>query len=530
MVLNLAKFLYEQLHPDATAFDMNVVNMQVQKPLIVFDTSSQLLRMAGTHDKISNLVNFEFYSVDADGRKTNAHAVCGLKFEKAQEWLDGWKRNTFMIKDRIENLLQGIQDSDNDLIKRGTAYKLFGGLIHYSHKFRGMEEVVLNSRDLEATASVSFQTDNTDAGFICSPYRTDSVAHISGFTMIANNNADNTKEVYVSQGWDTYRVAEPLSMDKKYRSYVKMQHEGPKTVVGDVYVFDGDRIIGVVEGLRFHALPRQLMDSHLSAAGGKSQVTKPMALPANVMPKPPAHSMLKHKPVSAKDPPHPPAKVPMPPKASNTGITSRALSIIADEVGMPTSDLTEDAVFSDLGVDSLLSLSILGKLREELDVEMASTVLVDNPTVKEFKAYLARNETLEQPRDSSPGVSSSPSTPSLSTTSDEVSSASSQQTTVNEAEAQLPSKADEGGTAAAIRSTAAQELGVEVAEIEKSSDLSSLGLDSLMALSVLGKLRDESGIDLPPDFFVQNPTFAQIAAAVGTRSTDQVGHSRKPCP
>ena len=163
-----------------------------------------------------------------------------------------------MVKTRIESLLHGVQDGNNDLIKRGMAYRLFGGLINYGHKYRGMEEVVLNNHNLEATSLVQFQTHGSDDNFFFSPYRIDSVAHLSGFIMLGNENANPAKEVYVSHGWENCRFARPLSVEKKYRSYVKMHQESAKMVVGDVYVFEEDSTVGVVEGLRvsFEHRPR----------------------------------------------------------------------------------------------------------------------------------------------------------------------------------------------------------------------------------------------------------------------------------
>lgn len=250
MALTIADYFYKQLNPEAPKIDLNACNMKVEKPLIAQEDGPQLFRVSGAYDGSAKRIDFSFFSVTSEGKKTITHATCGVKYESAKSWLAGWERSTFMVKSRIEKLLDGVHNGNNDLIKRGTAYKLFGGLINYGHKYRGMEEVVLDNAELEATSSVAFQTNGTDAKFYCSPYRIDSVAHLSGFVMLGNEKANPSKEVYVSHGWDNCRFARPLSMEKKYRSYVKMHQESAKVVVGDVYVFEGDSIVAVVEGLR----------------------------------------------------------------------------------------------------------------------------------------------------------------------------------------------------------------------------------------------------------------------------------------
>lgn len=250
MALTVADYVWKEVHTDGKHINMNTCDMKVEKPLMVNEEGPQMLCLSGTFDKSSNKIDFEIFSVNSTGEKTITHATCGVKFEDSAGWITGWERSTYMVKSRIESLLDGVQNGNNDLIRRGMAYKLFGGLINYGHKYRGMEEVALDNSQLEATASVQFQTNGSDEKFLFSPYRIDSVAHLSGFIMLGNENADTSKEVYVSHGWENCRFARPLSVDKKYRSYVKMQHEGAKVVVGDVYVFEGETVVGVVEGLR----------------------------------------------------------------------------------------------------------------------------------------------------------------------------------------------------------------------------------------------------------------------------------------
>ena len=251
MALTVADYVHKQLNLDSRKGDLNVCHMKVEKPLIAQEDGPQLFRVSGTYDANASKISFDFYSVTPEGKKTITHATCGVVFETADTWLSAWDRSKFMVKTRIESLMQGVHSNSNtDVFKRGTAYKLFGGLINYGHKYRGMEEVILNNADLEATSSVAFQTNGTDDKFYCSPYRIDSVAHISGFIMLGNENANTSKEVYVSHGWDNCRFARPLSLAKKYRSYVKMHRESAKVVIGDVYVFEEDTVVAVVEGLR----------------------------------------------------------------------------------------------------------------------------------------------------------------------------------------------------------------------------------------------------------------------------------------
>lgn len=250
MALTIAEYVYKEKKPEVDHVDLNVCNMKVEKPLIVDDREYQCLQVSGNADMAFRKIDFVIYSVNAEGKKTT-HATCAVKYEDANTWIAGWARSRFMVRTRVESLIAGVHSGKHHLIRRGMVYKLFGGLIHYGTKYQGMEEVILDSSQLEATSSVAFQPGANDASFFISPYVIDSVAHLSGFIMLANDNADTSKDVYVSHGWENCRVARPFQMDKKYRSYVKMEKAGEKTVIGDVYVFDEeDSIVAVVEGLQ----------------------------------------------------------------------------------------------------------------------------------------------------------------------------------------------------------------------------------------------------------------------------------------
>lgn len=66
---------------------------------------------------------------------------------------------------------------------------------------------------------------------------------------------------------------------------------------------------------------------------------------------------------------------------SSAGTMDRILSIIGEEVGLSKSDLTPETEFSEVGIDSLLSLTMTSRFQEELDLDLPSSVFVENPTI-----------------------------------------------------------------------------------------------------------------------------------------------------
>jgi acyl carrier protein len=73
---------------------------------------------------------------------------------------------------------------------------------------------------------------------------------------------------------------------------------------------------------------------------------------------------------------------------SEVGEVSLARHIIVQEMGIDSSELTDDADLSELGMDSLMSLIVLGELREKTGVDLPSTFLSTNSTILDIENAL----------------------------------------------------------------------------------------------------------------------------------------------
>ena len=493
MALTIADYLHRQLRPNAEMPALSCGIMEVDKPLIASKSSEQqLLRVDGSADLKTGHVRIRFYSITPEGKTKVEHAKCTVSYMDPEVMLTTWSRYRYLIKPRVEALENGVNNGTAEKVHRNMAYSLFGSFVNYSASYRGMEEVTLNSEEYEATAKLAFQTTEADGNFVCSPYWIDSVGHLSGFVLNVKEALGDKTNVFVSHGWESMCFARPLSKDKTYTSYVKMQPAGGKMMAGDVLLFDEDEIIGVIDGLKFQCIPRTLLNTFLPPAGGAAQ--KPAA---KVAFKGDAQNINKAKPKEA------PAPVSAPPvKKIQTGLSSKALSVVAEEVGVPTSELSDNVVFEEVGVDSLMSLTISSRLREELDMDLSSTLFTDYPTVAELLNYFNSNESADTPAAETSDQSTGPSTPTTVQSRDA--------SVENTASTTPLSEAGDEDMAQAIRATIADQMGVPAEEILGETNLASLGMDSLMSLTILASLRETTGQDLSSDLFVENPSMTAI--------------------
>ncbi|KAH8689371.1 putative polyketide synthase [Talaromyces proteolyticus] len=487
MAYTISKYAFNLVHSDGKEPDMNICNMESSSPLILdLNKTSQVIQIRSEYASGENLANVYFESVSEDGKRITKYAHCVVRFEDAKAWEAEFNRSAYLVNARIKSM----QTSNEHVhtIYRGMAYKLFSALVDYSPTFRGMEEVRLDSSNLEAAARIRFQTKPEDGEFMFSPYCIDNTCHVSGFIMNATDAVDSENQIYISHGWETMRFVRKPSIDKEYMSYVKMSpvSEGSTMVSGDVYVLEGEKIVGVFGGVRFQGVPRKLMPTLL---GLKNKTSSPNNRPTREVK--PSQTTTK-KPTQQSKPDLKSSSAASRPSL----LISGALDILASEIGCSLSELDDNIAFEDLGVDSLMSLSISSRFREELEIPVGGTLFIDFGSVGQLKTYLSQFE-------SGPGGDVGNIDPTRSESITKVN-------TPAESEIGDSPNDDEDDQIFTIRSTIAEEMGVDVEEIQDNIDLSQMGMDSLMSLAILGSLRERTGLSFPSDFLIENTTIEQM--------------------
>jgi iterative type I PKS product template protein len=552
MGMTVANYMYKELRPAGEAVSFDVCEMEVHKPLVAIvppPAEGQWLEMEAVADLDEKKIHLKFRTVTPEGKLLVDHGHGLVILGNPDVWLQEWNRNAFMVQTQVDLLKQKLETGGAHKILRGMAYKLFKALVNYDDAYRGMEEVILDGKQTEATATVRFQNTEKDGEYFCAPYWIDSLAHISGFICNATDTTGNDL-IYISHGWESIRIAKTLSADKTYRSYVRMQPAPRSISVGDVYIFEGEEIIGLVRGLKFQGVSQKVMDvmvppqkkGNFGAAPARSlpAPTSAPARPATLARNPPSLPVVKIT-TAPSDPPlrtgskiqkvsaDKVEKAKKVAKSTSTAgaITARVMKIIAEETDVDMSELVDDAAFENLGVDSLMSLTISAKFREDLNLEISSTLFTDFPTVGQMKKFFGQYDggaPLVESEDSasdsisdvaSPYDDGEVSTPASSAPSSAPSVCDKDEMIKPTITAITPAATGSGPSVA--KQIIAQEMGVQTSEIGDKSDLAEMGMDSLMSLAILGALREQTGIDLPSTFLVTNATIEDIENALGMR-------------
>ena len=476
---------------------MDVRDMTVHKPLLIHPgQTSQIIRVVASRKHSSEIVEIKFTS--QDGAVVQDHANCAVHFGDGGEWKSEWMRNAYLIDARIEHLKKASETGLVHRILRPMVYKLFAALVDYDDKYQGLKEVYMDSNLLEAAANVKFRTAESDGVFIYSPYWIDSLAHLSGFVL---NGAETTPadSVFISHGWESMKIVGQLSAEKSYQSYVRMQAMSSRSVMsGDVYFFEDAEIVAVCKGLKFQQIKRSILDHLLPRSSpspdGFARMRSEMAIQKPQQMKSQQQIVISNAT-----------------KATDNSDFSIVLGIVASQVGVDRSELLDDTRFADLGIDSLLTISISSKVREELGKELPTTLFSDCCSVNELRKHFAE-------LNGDTGATVTPLEDDSEVSS--MSSFSSNEMPVETPVSELSQSSTSAGLSSieVLRNIIASEVGVSTEEIDDETPLSEIGVDSLLSLSILNTIRIQTGMMLSSRFLIQNPSFGAVKRALGGSS------------
>lgn len=405
----LGEYLYRMNNPKAKKVDMNIANLVVTKGLVANKNTKIPQNIQVSIESVpgqTNVANLHWHNVMSDGSFEEAFATAKIIYGDAAEWHTSWAPIAHLVQGRIEAMKRMAQEGVATRFSNSMAYLSFAkSLVDYAPKYRGMQSVILDG--FEGVAEVTLTTE-MGGTWTVPPHFIDSVAHLAGFIMNVSDAIDNTNNFCVTPGWNSMRFSKPLVPGAKYKSYTKMipTADDPSVYLGDVYVMQDGEIMGVVGGIKFRRYPRILLSRFFSAPDDPSKpptasAAQPAA-PKALAPKPTAavttkpHDAAPATPAKpAPKPEIPSSKAPETPAATEgaaevneNSTAGKALEIIAREAALEVSELTEDVFFSNLGVDSLLSLVIAEKFRAELGVPASGGVFLEYPSVGELIAWL----------------------------------------------------------------------------------------------------------------------------------------------
>ncbi|KAI1427322.1 hypothetical protein F5Y12DRAFT_184810 [Xylaria sp. FL1777] len=385
-----ARYTQSLANPNAqNTLCMDLRDMEVSGPLLAEkEDSKRLVLVNARQTKGSDTVRILFSSQLGSNRKD--HAKCVIVFGDGKAWQSDWRQCASLVQDRIEYLTSSSLTGPTHRILGPMVYKLFSTFVDYDEPYRGMKEVYLDSKMQEASAKVRFAADASDL-FVYHPCWIDSLAHISGFVL---NGTELTPAdtVYISHGWKSMRIAvTKLSPTKTYLTYVRMK-EDPKAstvMIGDVYVIEDGHVIALIQDIMFRRIKRFQLEHFLP-------LKKQNNWNGEEAPDLSTRGLNKSDLSTQIVPPQIRVGIEQTSRENDVKDDYTQLSeiavvfdVIAQEVGVEPAELVDHALLADIGVDSLLSLSIAARVKDVLGLEVPSSLFLSSVTSGDLRDNLA---------------------------------------------------------------------------------------------------------------------------------------------
>ncbi|KAJ3147276.1 hypothetical protein HDU86_008043 [Geranomyces michiganensis] len=524
----------------------------------------QTLKTSVSRESTGNL-HFRWHSLDRAG-KTVAHASCWTTLAN-QEGLDReWRLMKGLVTPRLNEIKATATTFDKTL-----AYRMFEKVVSYTPAYRGMDMVYISEDSSEACTVVQQAKSAPVAKFVVNPCLIDSLGQITGF--LPNVGVAGSTDVFIANGCERIvfdpkffasiagnRTSGDPPTFQVYSHCTESQNGN--IITSNCYFFDektGD-ILGGMMGVAFRKIKLAIMNRLLAVPTSKpTQALKqrdatdtPFEVNSCAKAAPAAEPrMTAHTPstaparsvTAAAAPPAAPQPAPIAvpaalaatraPASQSNGAAEAVISalhtIILEELGITDSELTPTTNLADLGLDSLMALMILGTIREKMDgVELPQALFLTYPTMEKVSEFIRETLGGSSPAVAATATAARTAAPQAAVTPRAVLSAEPTVIAAPVQPAVAPAPAPTPAVAAvapqplasssaaeavisALYSTILEELGVTESELTPTTNLADLGLDSLMALMILGTIREKmDGVELPGSLFLTYPTMEKI--------------------
>ncbi|RAL16794.1 ketoacyl-synt-domain-containing protein [Aspergillus homomorphus CBS 101889] len=499
MALSLGRYLLARYRPTQDKNLVDVAEMTISKALILRPGGApQPLQAHLEVDWATQSAALKFMSFDTKG-KLEEHSRCILRFTDPHQQQALLQASLPTIRAKMQRLRDGIAAETTARFNRPMVYRMIRPLARFHADYRAIDEVVLDSQTLEASSQLSFGSVKRGGDFHTHPAIIDALTQSCGFTMNCNDATDLDTEVFMNHGWGSFQIFEELSFEKVYTTYTQMKEGDDKLWHGDVVVMDGEKVVAWFGQIAIQGVPRRVLKVILSLQSGSRSTGQQQQQSRASAPGPIAMPCVQQQ------------KLPAAPRASKF---TQALAVIADESGIAVTELTDSTVFADVGIDSLLGLTISARFKEELDLDLEfNAFFFEYPTVGDLKTFLGGGDGILTPSSSQTADESGTATPLSDLTSGAT-------TPLSESLVLQKPKVDFSQALAII----SEESGVDVAELTDDTNFADSGVDSLLSLVIVSRFRDELQLDIQHEsLFLECPTVADLRMLL-------VGTSEQPDP
>ncbi|KAI0399448.1 hypothetical protein F4802DRAFT_602975 [Xylaria palmicola] len=400
MAFTAAAHAHRIAKPGATQPRASLRRLELSSPFVLKeDSENQVIEVRVIAEKENNWdADISFHSQDGDGQ-IHDHGSCRVVSGNNIEEEDlNWEDELEWTRCRSKFLMEGSVDDDEmqtDHLRRRMLYTVYDTVVHYGSRYQGIVEAIIQEmngdEEIEATADVELTAPPADeaAPFMVNPYHSDSLVHVGGFALNIRLADDDADAIYFSSGIGSITLFGELTEKERYLSYFRASAAPEGQPTGDVYIFCGKQLAGLVEGLTFRKIKRDVLKALLQEANA-DEISPVAGQEQNTVL--PCHH---RRPNSA-------TKVAVANQASDKrcNMADAFISALIEETGITQGDIDENTKLCELGVDSLMGIAIMRRVKANTGRTLPVSIFSELPTIKAVRDRLGsfNSEADEDPK------------------------------------------------------------------------------------------------------------------------------------
>ena len=241
----------------------------------------------------------------------------------------------------------------------------------YNECFQSLEEVVFDSNLGAATAKVKLQ--ESQGPYACNPRWLDGLFHLSSLAL--RHTDDMT---WIPHRWRSMRLAKPLTSGQTYHYFFRANSCNDQNSSGSLQLLEGNSLILSFSDIEFrsasHNCSLPTVEKSLESGLIDSAARTPNAHPMNY-----STAGLSAKSEGEED------------KSNSTREHEvdflHIVVLIAAELGVEPTSISDDTLLDELGVDSLIQISIVGRLSEYVGKTLPKALLAEHNQVRALRLF-----------------------------------------------------------------------------------------------------------------------------------------------
>ncbi|EPQ54389.1 polyketide beta-ketoacyl-synthase [Gloeophyllum trabeum ATCC 11539] len=390
----------EHLGLGSTGHHLVVKDVQFAHPLVYAEGVARLVKTKITLDDGAESGNFTVSS-SVDGAEESVHVHGTFRLETNTKTTTKFGRVAPVIHRQMATVATPVGPGYETFSTR-TAYEvIFPRVVDYSREYHTMQSLTVDPSGMEGYAVVKLPADHFRGRFIVHPVFMDTLLHVAGFVA---NMQGGINDAYICSQVDSVKVIPDLvDNDATYGVFCRnawLADEG--VMLADAYAVEltgAKRIVGHLKGMHFRRVRLTSLKKGLQMASGRPAEVTPSRV-TFAPSKPSSHKVVSRTPSSSSTSSSTVHDV----QAAVVGIIAETCGIdpanvkletcldslgepdvkglLASVLGIPPKEITDDADFDALGLDSLTSIEALQALRTEFGLDLPSNFFQTNSTPK----------------------------------------------------------------------------------------------------------------------------------------------------